>query len=54
MSITVNTLYGTFIVPDEKQDQLIQWLQTNAVKAGQEPIGEIKEDNYTGRQLINE
>ena len=54
MEITVNTIYGTFIVPREKSDQLIAWLQANAIKQGQQPIGEVKEGSYTGRQLINE
>lgn len=54
MEITVNTIYGTFIVPREKADQLIAWLQANAVKQGQQPIGEVQQGNYTGRQLINE
>jgi hypothetical protein len=56
MEITVNTIYGTFIVPREKADQLLAWLQQNAVKAGQQPIRETSNDNqgFTGRQLINE
>jgi hypothetical protein len=54
MEITVNTMYGTFIVPREKTDALIAWLQANAVKPGQTPIGEVKQGEYTGRQLINE
>lgn len=54
MEIVVNTINGTYIVPRERADELITWLQQNAVKQGQQPIGEIKEGNYTGRQLINE
>jgi hypothetical protein len=56
MEITVNTIYGTFIVPREKADQLLTWLQQNAIKAGQQPIRETTNDNnqFTGRQLINE
>lgn len=56
MEITVNTIYGTFIVPKEKTDQLLTWLMQNAVKAGQQPIRETSNDNqgFTGRQLINE
>ena len=55
MEIIVNTLYGTYIVPASKADQLVAWLQQNAVKQGQQPIGEIKQDgNYSGKQLINE
>jgi hypothetical protein len=54
MEIIVNTIAGTFIVPKEKADQLIAWLQQNAVKQGQQPIGEVHQGQYTGRQLINE
>lgn len=54
METIVNTINGTYIVPADKQDQLIQWLEINAVRPGQKPIGEIKEGQYTGRQLINE
>ena len=54
METIINTIRGTYIVPSEKLDQLLQWLEINAVKPGQKPIGEIKEGNYTGRQLINE
>jgi hypothetical protein len=53
MSITVNTIYGTFIVPDNKQDELVTWLQVNAVKPGQTTEG-IQQGKYTGQQLINE
>jgi hypothetical protein len=54
METIVNTINGAYIVPADKQDQLIQWLEINAVRPGQKPIGEIKEGQYTGRQLINE
>lgn len=56
MEITVNTILGTFIVPREKTDQLLTWLQQNAIKTGQQPIRETSNDNnnFTGRQLINE
>ena len=52
MNTTIQTIRGTYIVPPEKQDQLIQWLELNAIKV-QQNIGEIKEHN-TSRQLINE
>ena len=60
MSVTINTLHGTFIVPTEREGQLIAWLQANAVKAGQqENIMEVRGNDqrnnpYTGTQLINE
>jgi hypothetical protein len=57
MQIVINTIQGTFIVPSEKQSELIYWLQNNAIKAGQEPVREQVQQNgntYTGRQLISE
>lgn len=54
METIVNTINGTYIVPADKQDQLIQWLELNAVKPGHKTVGETKEGVYTGRQLINE
>ena len=54
METIINTINGTYIVPTDKLDQLIQWLEIHAVRPGQKPIGEIKEGQYTGRQLINE
>lgn len=54
MEIIVNTIEGTYIVPADKTGQLIAWLQSNAIKQGQQNLGEIKDNNYTGRQLINE
>jgi hypothetical protein len=53
MSLTINTIYGTFIVPDEKQDALISWLQANAVKPNQTTEG-TQQNGYNGQQLINE
>lgn len=58
MSIVINTIQGTFIVPPEKHQDLIQWLQVNAVKNHHSPS--VKEhtisdqQSYTGRQLITE
>jgi hypothetical protein len=54
MSLTINTIYGTFIVPDEKQDALISWLQTNAIKPGQQRTEEAQQGQYPGQQLITE
>jgi len=54
METIINTINGTYIVPADKLDQLIQWLEVHAVRPGAKPIGEIKEGQYTGRQLINE
>ncbi len=60
MSVTINTMHGTFIVPPEKESQLIAWLQSNAVKVGaQQNIMEVRGNDprsnpYSGTQLINE
>jgi hypothetical protein len=54
METIVNTINGAYIVPADKQDQLIKWLEQNAIRPGQAPIREIKEGQYTSRQLINE
>jgi hypothetical protein len=52
----INTIQGTFIVPAEKQAELIMWLQQNAIKVGdQQPVREqTGNQGYVGRQLINE
>lgn len=57
--IIINTIEGTFIVPAERQQDLLYWLKLNAVKAGQQTIREysnqpLPNDNYIGRTLINE
>jgi hypothetical protein len=57
MDIIINTIQGTFVVPQHKQQELIQWLVSNAVKVGQEPVREQFQSgnsSYTGRQLISE
>lgn len=57
MDIIINTIQGTFVVPQTKQHELIQWLSANAIKVGQEPVREQIQSNgtnYTGRQLISE
>ena len=57
MDIIINTIQGTFVVPQHKQQELIQWLTNNAVKVGQEPVREQFQQggsSYTGRQLISE
>ena len=58
MKIVINTIQGTFIVPADKQADLIYWLQNNAIKAGQEPVreqvGNQGNPAYLGRHLINE
>ena len=57
MSIIINTLQGTFIVPSEKQADLIYWLQNNAIRTNQASVREHftqGETSYIGRQLITE
>jgi hypothetical protein len=57
MDIIINTIQGTFVVPQHKQQELIQWLINNTVKVGQEPVREQFQSNgtgYTGRQLLSE
>jgi len=56
MTVTINTTQGTFIVPPEKHDMLIQWLQVNAVRYDQQFVREIKgvEQYNTTKRLINE
>ena len=50
-------MQGTFLVPLEKQSELVYWLQNNAIKTGQEPVREQANQGnsgYMGRQLISE
>jgi hypothetical protein len=55
MQIVIQTIQGTFIVPTEKQAELIMWLESNAIKAGSQNVRENADpQNYSGRQLINE
>jgi hypothetical protein len=58
MQITIQTRAGLFIVPDNKESDLIIWLTNNAIKAGQQTVYEqgqtISTDGYAGRQLISE
>jgi hypothetical protein len=58
METVINTIHGTYIVPGNKLDQLIQWLEHNAVKPATTPLREVKIGDYSpefqARQLINE
>jgi hypothetical protein len=56
MQIVIHTVQGTYIVPTEKQAELIYWLQNNAIKADSVSVKEQvnQTPNYPGRQLINE
>jgi hypothetical protein len=57
MQIVIQTIEGTFLVPTEKQAELIRWLESNAVKAG--ATRQVKEQQtgtnfYAGQQLLSE
>ena len=59
MQIVINTIEGTYVVPADKQADLIYWLQQNAINVNQNNI--VREQGRTqssgqqiGRQLINE
>ena len=58
MQISIQTMKGLFVVPHEKEMELINWLERNAIKAGQQTVYEqghtITQNTYTGRQLISE
>lgn len=58
MQISIQTIRGLFVVPSEKEMELISWLERNAVKAGQQAVYEqgqtVSRDGYAGRQLISE
>jgi hypothetical protein len=57
LNVTIHTIAGTFVVPADKQADLILWLQHNAIKIGAEAVKEQSQNsnrNYPGRQLINE
>ena len=55
MQIVIHTIEGTFIVPTEKQSELLFWLKNNAVKAGTQSVREnTGTQPYPGRQLISE
>jgi hypothetical protein len=58
MQITIQTRAGLFIVPDSKEMELVNWLQQNAIKTGNQTVYEqgqtVSQNPYTGRQLISE
>lgn len=59
MNISITTIEGTFLVPTERQADLIQWLKSNAIKVGQQTVYEYTDQDqtrtsYNGRTLINE
>jgi hypothetical protein len=54
MQIVINTIEGTFIVPAERQSELIYWLNHNAIKVGQQSVKEQTNTQSAGTHLIND
>lgn len=57
MQITITTQRGVFIVPREKEMDLINWLENNAVRANQQTVFENTTQQPVRpnvRQLITE
>ena len=54
--MNINTTNGTYVVSFEKEAALIQWLEQNAVKVGQQQtvIREQSKDTSQAVYLINE
>lgn len=54
MQIVINTIHGTYVVPREKEAELLNWLYVNATRVQQRT--QIREqgsdDNYPGQQLL--
>jgi len=53
MQIVINTNEGTFVVPTERQAELIYWLKNNANRVDQRPVKEQNNSALTSTQLIN-
>ena len=46
--------YGTFEISNDKLMELVGWLSKNeAVKINQQPIKEVNNGGFTGRELLN-
>lgn len=54
MEITIHTMFGTFIVPSNKIQDLVSWLRVHAVQANTQSVQEVRGLNNTTTQLINE
>lgn len=59
MQITIQTSKGTYIIPSDREFNLINWLDQNAIKIGQEQVKEHKqplwgENSDQSKYLINE
>lgn len=55
MQVRVNVDgYGTFQIENDKIGELISWLTlNNAVRVQNQPVKEIVNNQYTGRELLN-
>lgn len=54
MNITIYTPQGTYLVPFEKQDAFIKWLNQNAIKVENKVTEVLQPGINTSRHLINE
>jgi len=55
MEVTIQTMYGTFIVPAPKIPELVMWLKANAVQANtNNTVQEIRDGSATNRHLLND
>ena len=56
MQIVINTIEGTFVIPKEKEADLIYWLKQNANRINGASVWEQHNQTAysTGRQLLNE
>jgi hypothetical protein len=54
MNITIQTQRGTFIVPADRHDMLVAWLEQNAINV-EKKVMEVQENTATiPRRLITE
>lgn len=59
MQITVQTSRGVYVIPSEREVSLINWLEQNAVRLGQESVKEHRQPLWgenldQSKYLINE
>jgi hypothetical protein len=56
MQIVINTIEGTFVVPKEREADLIYWLKHNANRIDGGSVWEQRNQTVPspGRQLLNE
>lgn len=56
MQIVINTIEGTFVVPKEREADLIYWLKHNANRINSSSVWEQQSptSQFVGRQVLNE